>query len=162
MYSASPRVVSGEQATEIFASLGPLVSTVVVTHTHSEEDLREILSLRPSAVQMYHDLTVPRGTGVKVFRALKTGDPPRSDCDAIVIDESRGAGTLFDLAYAREVVKNSAVPVILAGGLRPGNVREAIARVNPYAVDVSSGVEKRPGVKDRKKVYAFVQACRGL
>jgi phosphoribosylanthranilate isomerase len=49
--------------------------------------------------------------------------------------------------------------VILAGGLNAGNVKEAISRVRPYAVDVASGVEVRPGVKDPAKIRAFVKAC---
>jgi phosphoribosylanthranilate isomerase len=57
-------------------------------------------------------------------------------------------------------VKRSTVPVILAGGLTPENVGDAIRGVRPYAVDVASGVEQLPGIKDREKVKAFITACR--
>jgi phosphoribosylanthranilate isomerase len=52
------------------------------------------------------------------------------------------------------------VPVILAGGLTPENVRDAIDALHPYGVDVASGVESRPGVKDPRRVRAFLLACR--
>jgi phosphoribosylanthranilate isomerase len=60
------------------------------------------------------------------------------------------------------VVRRSQVPVILAGGLTPENVFQAASRVRPYAVDVASGVEAYPGVKDTGKMQAFVVACRGV
>ena len=61
---------------------------------------------------------------------------------------------------ACDMVKRSTVPVILAGGLTPENVREAIGQVHPDAVDVSSGVEIAPGIKDQMKVRLFLERCR--
>jgi phosphoribosylanthranilate isomerase len=100
--------------------------------------------------------------GTKVLRVVAKGQDLPEDCDAIVIDESRGEGRRFDLAFSRDVVKRSRVPVILAGGLTPKNVEEAASRVRPYAVDVASGVEDRPGVKNPEKMAAFIRACRGI
>jgi len=59
-------------------------------------------------------------------------------------------------------VASSPVPVILAGGLAPGNVGEAIRAVRPYAVDVASGVEAAPGIKDERLMRAFVKVCRTM
>jgi phosphoribosylanthranilate isomerase len=73
-----------------------------------------------------------------------------------------GTGERIDWELAAEVVKLSHTPIMLAGGLTPENVAEAVARVKPFGVDVSSGVEERPGVKDIGKVRAFVQAAKGL
>ncbi|RYG25901.1 phosphoribosylanthranilate isomerase [bacterium] len=73
-----------------------------------------------------------------------------------------GTGERVDWDLAAEVVKLSHTPIMLAGGLTPDNVAEAVARVKPFGVDVSSGVEERPGVKDIGKVRAFVQAAKGL
>ena len=73
-----------------------------------------------------------------------------------------GTGERVDWELAAEVVRLSHTPIMLAGGLTPENVAEAVARVKPFGVDVSSGVEERPGVKDIGKVRAFVQAAKGL
>jgi phosphoribosylanthranilate isomerase len=88
------------------------------------------------------------------------GDPLPEDCDAVIVDDSHGEGRQFDQDYAREIVQRSKVPVILAGGLTPANVSGAIRRVRPYAVDVASGVEMVPGIKDNEKVRVFIAACR--
>ena len=69
-----------------------------------------------------------------------------------------GSGKVFDWSFSRPLSK----PVWLAGGLNPENVAEAIRIVNPYAVDVSSGVEESPGIKDKARIKAFVSAVRQL
>jgi phosphoribosylanthranilate isomerase len=71
-----------------------------------------------------------------------------------------GSGTTFDWAHAAAAVK-AGYRVVLAGGLTPENVAEAIAQVRPYAIDVASGVESAPGIKDPAKVRAFLVAARG-
>ena len=71
-----------------------------------------------------------------------------------------GTGKTCDWNRASEVVQASNVPVLLAGGLNAQNVGEALKRVQPWGVDISSGVEKEPGVKDLAKVEAFIAACR--
>lgn len=71
-----------------------------------------------------------------------------------------GTGKQIDFELAAEVVRLSHVPVIIAGGLNPDNVAEVVQRVRPFAVDVSSGVEERPGIKDHAKMLDFVQAAK--
>ncbi len=73
-----------------------------------------------------------------------------------------GTGQVCDWEKARSLVKSLETPVLLAGGLTPDNVAEAIETVRPWGVDVSSGVETEPGVKDIVKVEAFIQAARGV
>lgn len=160
LFSRSPRSVSPERAAEIFGAVGPFTTTVAVTHTDSEEHLAAILALHPHAIQLTADLAIPGDAPVRVLRAIAPGDPLREDCDAVIVDGSHGSGTRFDDAYARSVVQHSRVPVILAGGLTPENVRAAIETVHPYAVDVASGVEHKPGIKDIKKIRAFISACK--
>ena len=71
-----------------------------------------------------------------------------------------GTGKTCDWNQARDLVQSLEIPVLLAGGLTPNNVTEAIQRVCPWGVDVSSGVETKPGVKDIAKVETFITACR--
>ena len=158
--SDSPRSVTPEIAQEIFGSVGPFITKVAVTHTSSREDLDRILALRPDAIQISHPFEFEKKPGVRVIRVLGRGDSLREDCDAIIVDESHGKGKSFDVSRARDVVHLSRVPVILAGGLTPRNVGEAIREVRPYAVDVASGVERSKGIKDDAKIQAFIAACR--
>jgi len=160
MFSDSQRSVPPQQAREILSSLAPSTMGVIVTHTTSENELQEILSLRPDAVQISCPFSFPAHRDVKVFRMVKRGDPLMSDADAFVVDESHGGGKRYDSTFASDVVSRSKIPVVLAGGLTPENVREAIEQVHPDAVDVSSGVETMPGVKDKEKVRLFLEKCR--
>lgn len=106
----------------------------------------------------------------KVWKALsierKLPDPPEAyHVDAFVLDSYSaespgGTGIVGDWDRSREFVKTSDTPVVLAGGLTPENVREAVRKVKPWAVDVSSGVEVRPGKKDIEKVREFIRLCR--
>ncbi len=104
-----------------------------------------MIALHPHAIQISHPFRFDEDTGVAVIRVIGRGDPLPEDCDAIIVDDSHGKGRDFDPSYARDAVKRSTVPVILAGGLTPENVSEAIRRVRPYAVDVASGVEDVTG-----------------
>ncbi len=105
--------------------------------------------------------TVRCGAGASADALIKAA----SAGDAILLDAAveghfGGTGVLADWDVAAEVVKKSKKPVILAGGLTPYNVAEAIAKVRPYAVDVSSGVESAPGMKDPIKLKAFFEAVK--
>jgi phosphoribosylanthranilate isomerase len=156
----SRRSVSESRTREIFGVLGPFVTRVVVTHTKSEDDLKKILALRPDAIQISHPFVFESDPGARVLRVIGRGGNVPTDCNAVIVDESMGAGKKFDQAFACKVVKTSAVPVILAGGLTPENVGDAIREVRPYAVDVASGVETKPGIKDHKKITAFIAAAQ--
>ena len=79
--------------------------------------------------------------------------------DAFVPGRQGGTGATFNWDLALEA-KKSGCPIVLAGGLTPENVGEAIRRVGPFAVDVSGGVESAPGKKDAAKVRAFIAAVR--
>jgi phosphoribosylanthranilate isomerase len=160
VFSDSPRSVPAERAREIFDTVGPFTITVAVSHTQSEEDLARMIALKPSAIQISHPFTFREDPGVRVIRVIGRGDPLPGDCDAIIIDDSHGKGKVYDPTYARDAVERSAIPVILAGGLTPENVREAVERIHPYAVDVATGVEASPGIKDSEKIRAFITASR--
>jgi phosphoribosylanthranilate isomerase len=160
LFSASKRSVTPERAREIFSAVGPFTTTVGVTHTTSREELDRIISLKPDAIQISHPFVFDTDPGVRVIRVIGRGDPLPEDGQAVIVDDSHGSGREFDPAYAQEMVRRSRIPVILAGGLTPENVGEAIRRIRPYAADVASGVEQSPGIKDHEKVKAFIAACR--
>lgn len=71
-----------------------------------------------------------------------------------------GTGKTFDPSFAAELVAKSPIPMILAGGLNPENVQEMIQKVSPFGVDISSGIESSPGIKDAGKMRAFIDAAR--
>jgi phosphoribosylanthranilate isomerase len=156
----SRRGVSPERAREIFDAVGPFTTTVAVSHTGFDEDLEQMIALNPDAIQISHPFVFKDEPPPRVIRVIGRGDPLREDCDGIIIDDSHGKGRQYDPSYARSAVRQSLVPVILAGGLTPENVAEAIRQIRPYAVDVASGVEDAPGIKNKEKVKAFIAACR--
>lgn len=79
--------------------------------------------------------------------------------DSKIGDQWGGTGQTFDWNILKEITEN--VPFFLSGGLNPENIKEAIETVRPYAVDVSSGVEEKPGLKDFEKIEALMEAVRG-
>ena len=107
---------------------------------------------------------VAQRTGARVIKALGIGSGAdmraieRFHTDYHMLDTGRGTGQTWDWRLAAQ--RHSPVPVILAGGLTPENVGQAIAAVRPWGVDVASGVEAEPGIKDPAKVEAFVAAAR--
>lgn len=160
MASDSPRSCDPERARTVFAAVPPGVLRVVVSHTGSAEGLAACLAAGPDAVQLSRSLPVPLSAGVAVIRVVGPGDPIPRDCAMVIVDGSHGRGHPYDAAYAREVVAASPVPVLLAGGLSPENVGAAILEVRPFGVDVASGVEAAPGVKDHARVRAFIRAAK--
>lgn len=107
--------------------------------------------------------------GLEVWRALDPSDLYHSESwfeyDRFLLDSYDprtvgGTGKTCDWDKAKDLVGSVEKPILLAGGLTPDNVAEAISTVAPWGVDVSSGVESEPGVKDIAKVEAFIAACR--
>jgi len=135
---------------------------VCVSHTKSRSELEEILNLRPTAIQISYPHHLPPERRVHVIRVIEPGMqvPAGEDTDALIVDASQGNGKTYDPGFVREIMGKTSLPVILAGGLNPDNVTEAVRTIRPYAVDVASGIEIAPGIKDPAKVRAFVQNAR--
>jgi len=161
MFSDSPRSIFPECAEEIFGAVSD-VATVVVTHTTSEKELAEIIALRPSAIQMSYHFPIPENYPGAVIRVIGAGDQIPDDCEWVAVDESKGAGRLYNPEFAKQVIEKARPRVMLCGGLTPANVRDAILSVRPDAVDVCSGMEISPGKKDHTLIWAFVRAARSL
>ena len=171
-YKKSPRSMSQREVKGIVAQLPPFVETVGVFVNETSDEVNRIAErCRLTAVQLHGEESpafcrrVKRRV-VKAFR-VKDADSLKGmfgyDVSGFLLDsyngDSRGGtGQIFDWNLALRAKKQG--PVILAGGLNPYNVYTAIHRVKPYGVDVCSGVEKSPGVKDSIKISEFIKSVR--
>ena len=172
-YANSPRAVTCQQARAIIDALPPFVTTVGLFVNASRDELKEILAAVPLDLLQFHgDETAEdcAGWGRPYIKALrvKQGDDIAAACnafpgasgillDAYVEGVPGGTGEAFDWSL---IPPGLSKPIILAGGLTPENVAEAITRVKPYAVDVSGGVEASKGIKDPARIRVFIEAVR--
>jgi phosphoribosylanthranilate isomerase len=164
----SPRFVDPFRVRAIVAALPPFVSIVGVFVNQPAEYINGVAALaRLTAVQLHGDedpafaasLTRPVIKAVTGAAAGFNGAwPARVTLLVDAHDPARrgGTGALADWAGAAAVARSRRV--LLAGGLTPDNIGEAVARVRPFGVDVSSGVESSPGIKDRNRMNAFFEA----
>ncbi len=175
-YSPSPRCIESALAKRIIAQLPPFVIPVGVFVNHDQETIRNVFDECGLAFAQLHGEETPafcESLGRPVLRALRLRDrgsllalaeyKGRMGVRGFVVDAFSteaygGTGQTGDWSLAREVAQ--AAPILLAGGLTANNVQEAIRKVQPYGVDVSSGVEKSPGQKDHDKIRTFTQAVR--
>jgi len=171
-YPPSPRYLSTERAVELRDALPPFVQTVALFVNPDAAQVAQVLQrVRPGLLQ-FHGEETPEFCGqfgvpfVKACRMRPGGDAleylrPFSRAAAWLFDshvpEYGGVGEGFDLSLLPAVKEK---PVILSGGLSPASVAEAIRRVRPWGVDVSSGVESAKGVKDAAKIAAFIAEVR--
>jgi len=169
----SPRRVSVARARGIVASLPPFVASVALFMDDAESLVRDVLdTVRPSLLQFHGQETdawcaqfghpfvkaVAMGEGAAALGPL-TAYPHAAALllDGHGRDEPGGTGRRFDWSLVPDGV---AQPLILAGGLNAANVAAGIHALHPWAVDVSSGVEQAPGIKEADKLAAFVRAVR--
>jgi phosphoribosylanthranilate isomerase len=168
----TPRCMAPEIAGAIIAGLAPFVTCVgVFLDQPLEEVLRASAVAGVGAVQLHgsEGEDFARRIPLKVIKAIPATDAAGLrrmvgyPAHAFLLDSHRageagGTGRTFPWDLAREARRHGRI--VLAGGLTPENVAEAVRRARPFAVDVASGVERRPGVKDPQKVRDFVAAVR--
>ncbi len=157
----SRRNLSDERVKEIYSVVGSDVIRAIVTHTTDPDELRAVCALCPDEIQMSHPF--PRSmvpSSIRVVRVISPGMSVPDDCDGVIIDASMGKGKRYNPEYSVSVRKEAKVLVYLAGGLTPENVGEAVMTIRPDGVDVATGVELSPGIKDHTKIRAFIQAVR--
>jgi len=174
-YAKSPRHVEIEQASALVAALPPFVTSVGLFVDAEPEFVRQVLKKVPLDLLQFHGSESPdecRGFARPYLKAVRVR--PGADLLKYAADYHDALGLLLD-AYVPGVPGGTGerfdwnlvsahfpMPIVLSGGLTPENVAEAIRQVKPWAVDVSSGVEARPGVKDAAKVAAFIECARNV
>jgi len=172
-YARSSRAVSAAQAAAICAALPPFVSTIGLFVDASADEINAVLNAVPLSALQFHGDEVPDFCArfarpyLKALRMrpdldLFAATEQFAGASALLLDTYRagvagGTGEVFDWD---RVPRELASRIVLAGGLNPDNVAQAVAQVRPYAVDVSGGVESAPGVKDVARIYSFVAAVR--
>ncbi len=177
----SPRNLPMPRAASLISRVPPFVTSVLVTTAQViAENSDAVKRAAPGAIQLYDSsfspATIRNSFRARLLRPFSVGRQESDNAadllsrateaargyDALLTDTYQkgadgGTGLTSDWSVCAEIRKTVApVPLILSGGLRPENVELAIATVSPYCVDVSSGVESAPGVKDAAKVRAFV------
>ena len=172
-YEKSPRFVSNTQAAEISQLMPAFVSRVALFKDAEKHIIQTVLQqVEIDLIQFHGSETADfceqferpyiKALGMKTAECdadyLITSAKKYQSAKALLLDahapgEAGGTGEVFDWSCIKEVEK----PIVLAGGLTVDNVKQAIEMVHPSAVDVSSGLESSPGIKDKKKVVAFMQ-----
>jgi phosphoribosylanthranilate isomerase len=172
VFAPSPRQVTPTTAQKIIVQVPPLITTVGVFVDEDVETIREIIEQCPLHMVQLHGAESPAslaalgGRALKAFRVrdaqvlaeIKRFGSRHFLLDAFVDDVAGGTGTRCDWSIAHRATGLG--KLILAGGLHPDNIREALAQVRPYGVDVSSGVEQHPGRKDHERLHAFIHEVR--
>lgn len=165
---SSPRFV-GEGEYKWIERLPPFVMKVAVFGRVTKNVPQGVFDLVQGAEWDVFPMPFPKRLHVLRLRAGQRADDlvnQTINASALVLDAYKdeqygGTGHVVDWDLAAEIVQRSARPVVLAGGLTPDNVAKAIERVRPYAVDVSSGIESMPGIKDLVKLRDFIHAAKG-
>ena len=176
LWEGSKRYIKPSDAMKIVEEVGEYVKTVGIFVNEKPKMVDDlVIGIGLDFAQLHGDETVSyistlRTERIKAIRVKDESDIAYAATfehavDYILLDtyvegERGGTGKTFNWDLAKGLAKD--FPVILSGGLNSENVVEAINRVNPYGVDVSSGVEKSPGIKDHDKIRDFIKAVRSV
>ena len=181
-YEPSPRNIDISKAAEIAKKIPGFVSLVGLVVNAGKERVQQILSEVPLQVVQFHGDEMPDECDAIDHHYIKamrlgtegsglSGESLRKEINSfesaagVLLDTYRkgtpgGTGEKFDWDLVPQSDEIQGKPIILAGGLTPENVFEAVKTVKPYAVDVSGGVESEPGIKDAARIRAFLESVR--
>ena len=172
-YADSPRAVDPVRVREIIERLPPFITSVGLFVDHSADAVREILEHAPLQLLQFHGDETPEFCTsfgkpyIKAVRVEKGMDllhyaARYSSARGLLLDafvEGVHGGTGQTLDWTA-IPRSLPLPIVLAGGLTPDNVETAVRTVRPWAVDVSSGVERVKGIKDADRITAFIRGVR--
>jgi phosphoribosylanthranilate isomerase len=169
-WPSSPRFIDPYRARKIAKALPPFVSTVGVFVNQPREYINGVASLVPlSVVQLHGDETPDFASHLSrpVLKAVTRGEsaavwpkPAMLLVDVHDPVKRGGTGRVVDWSMAAAIARER--QIVLAGGLAPDNAAEAVAAVQPWGIDVSSGVEESPGIKDERRIAALFRAIHQL
>ena len=173
-HRGSPRYIKPEDAGVIARALPPFLTTVGVFVDYPPDDVRQILATTGLDIAQLHGAESVEYCAMfpRVIKAMRVKGPEVVDeltkypcvsaflLDAYHPDALGGTGESFDWNIAQKAAQTHRI--ILAGGLTVDNIADAVEQVRPYGVDVSSGVEKSPGVKDHVKVREFIRRAKDI
>jgi phosphoribosylanthranilate isomerase len=169
LWPGSPRAVEIGVAADIIRRVPKSVETVAVLVSPSATELGDVEAAGFTIAQVHKQVPVALPPRIRIMRAVRLADGGDGIEPDVPIDETvlldthdpvrhGGTGRTIDWQRARAIAARRRI--FLAGGLTPENVGEAIRTVHPYAVDVASGVEDTPGIKDHDKLKAFIHAVK--
>ena len=175
IFAKSPRRITPDKAKKIIQGISPFVKTVGVFVNEASSTIKEIVHFCGlDLIQLHGNETVSDcaelgPSVIKAFRVkgeetLSQITPYKGHVRAILLDTYQkgvdgGTGKTFDWRLACRA-KTRGIPMVLSGGLNPGNIQEALNKVHPSAIDISSGVEERPGIKDHERIRSFMEKVR--
>jgi len=169
VFAESKRKITPERAKQIIKMLPPFITTVGIFMDAGLTDVNEITEYTSLDAVQLHGNENPEycdKMNRKVIKGILVTENDTKEsltkkmnaysASAFILDPGRGSGKTFNWDIARKIEQ----PLIIAGGLTPENVKQVIRDLNPYGVDVSSGVEKKYGEKDEEKVKKFIEEVR--
>ena len=174
-YPPSPRAIEVEDLARIFADVPDSVQRTALFVNPERSEVERVLATGFIDRLQFHgdeDSSFCNSFAVPYYKALRVGGgldvlpaiAQYPEAELIFLDSfdkkaPGGTGKTFDWSIARQAVEQSGRRIVLAGGLDPDNVADAVERVGPFGVDVSTGVESSPGVKDAQRLKEFVQGA---
>jgi phosphoribosylanthranilate isomerase len=172
IFAQSPREITPQKARDIALRISPFVKTVGVFVNEQSAKIRKIMDFCGLDLVQLHgneSVSICSELAPRVIKAFRVQEEAslleiaefKNHVRAILLDTYQkdingGTGRTFDWKLALKA-KKTGVPLVLSGGLRPENIREALERVNPFAIDISSGVEESPGIKDHERMRMFME-----
>lgn len=175
--------ISIKTAKKIIESLPPLVSSVLVTHINNSEEISHMIkTIGVTTVQLHSDIDIQgiekikfNCPNVKIIKLVHVIDEKSmqqvdffaNSSDAILLDtinnvtdQVGGTGKTHNWEIDRKIVEHTNAKIIIAGGLNPNNIKEAIHKIKPYGVDVNTGVQNKNGLKDYEKLKEFIRNAK--